>query len=123
MRSTNDSRGEQPLRDRVRLVAARTLPQGQLIDFTSETFPTRFVVVSRQSGRAITSLDHLRRDDQVPSGGVPDALRKGRITTSLGGVAMRSCTRRPTRPSRSAGLKSPRRAGLAGCEAGAGIHR
>lgn len=81
------------------------------IDFSVEVFPTRHVVVTRQPHRLVETLDQLREervgtirgssmaeliaslgvrpanvDDGLPSGGAPEALRKGRITATVSGV-------------------------------------
>jgi membrane-bound lytic murein transglycosylase F len=81
------------------------------VDFSGEVFPTRNVVVTRKPHRVVTSLAELREervgtikgssmaeviatagvpaanlDDSLPSGGAPDALRKGRITATVSGI-------------------------------------
>ncbi len=96
------------------LVAGRftvTEARRQKVDFTVEVFPTRAVVVSRAPRAAIPSVEALRRekvgtvkgtsladvvaglglppetvDDDVPAGGLPQALRSGRITAAVMGV-------------------------------------
>jgi ABC-type amino acid transport substrate-binding protein len=78
------------------------------IAFTSETFPTRNVVISRKPRPPVTTEEQLRAgkvgmvkgtslveaagelrldraqvDDQIPSGGLPEALRAGRVTAAI----------------------------------------
>lgn len=78
------------------------------IAFTAETFPTRNVVISRRprppvetpeqlrgekvgivKGTSLAEaagemrLDRVQVDDQVPSGGLPQALRSGRVTAAI----------------------------------------
>ena len=80
------------------------------IRFTVETFPTRSVVITRKPTR-VESLDDLRAerigtlrgsfmfddllaagipaariDDTIPTGGIPQALKEGRITAGVDGV-------------------------------------
>lgn len=80
-------------------------------DFTVEVFPSRNVVVTRGPHRVVETLAQLREervgtikgssmaeviaslgvpaanlDDGLPSGGAPEALRKGRITATVSGV-------------------------------------
>ncbi len=82
-----------------------------LVDFTVEVFPTRLIIVTRKPHRAIWSLKELRSvklgvvkgasggeavraaglspalvDDTIPAGGLPDALKRGRITAAVFGV-------------------------------------
>ncbi|HET7292510.1 MAG TPA: ABC transporter substrate-binding protein [Vicinamibacteria bacterium] len=79
------------------------------IEFTAEVFPTRTVVMNRKPRPAIKSLDELRGekvgtikgtfmleelqaagitgvDDGVASGGLPEALKGGRITAGVDGL-------------------------------------
>ncbi|HEX6737091.1 MAG TPA: transporter substrate-binding domain-containing protein [Vicinamibacteria bacterium] len=90
-----------------------TVTEGRLkiINFTHEVFPTRNVAVTRQPHPAITSLEQLRAarvgtikgtslaeavaaaavppaqvDDSFPSGGLPDGLKRGRITAAVIGL-------------------------------------
>ncbi|HEU5323373.1 MAG TPA: transporter substrate-binding domain-containing protein, partial [Methylomirabilota bacterium] len=81
------------------------------IDFTSEVFPYRLVVMTRKPGPVVATLDDLRRqkvgtmkgtnmaetiatlglppenvDDAIPTGGFVEALRSGRVTAVLWGV-------------------------------------
>lgn len=81
------------------------------IEFTAETFPTRSVVVTRKPTRRIAALDELKGerigtvrgtamfddlvaagippasiDDSIPSGGIPQALKEGRITAGVDGI-------------------------------------
>jgi ABC-type amino acid transport substrate-binding protein len=81
------------------------------IDFSSEVFPTRDVVVTRKPTPVITTLEQLRKvkvgtirgtgladrvaevkipkanvDDEVPSTGFAEALRSGRVTALIDGV-------------------------------------
>ncbi len=83
----------------------------KLIQFTAETFPTRSVVVSRKPGRRIGTLDELkaerigtlrgsfmyddlvaagipaaRIDDSIATGGIPQALKEGRISAGVDGI-------------------------------------
>jgi ABC-type amino acid transport substrate-binding protein len=78
------------------------------IDFTSDVFPTRNVVVTRKPHRVVRSLDELRQekvsvlrgssmaellatlglppanlDLSVPTGGIPRALREGKISCTV----------------------------------------
>jgi ABC-type amino acid transport substrate-binding protein len=82
------------------------------IDFTAETFPTRSVVISRKPHHPVETLEQLAQekigivkgtslaeamgslkipkanvDDQVPSGGLPAALKSGRITCAIDELA------------------------------------
>jgi membrane-bound lytic murein transglycosylase F len=84
----------------------------QRITFTTETFPTRNVVISRKPHRPIESLEQLSGetvgivkgtslaevagglrlskhglDDQIPAGGLPAALRSGRVTCAIDELA------------------------------------
>jgi peptidoglycan lytic transglycosylase F len=85
-----------------------TPARSQKIDFTAEVMPTRQVLVTRKPTRVLASADQLRGekvgtvrgssmaealqaegidfDSSIPSGGVPDALREGRITATLSGI-------------------------------------
>jgi len=81
------------------------------IHFTAETFPTRSVVVTRKPARRIATLDELkaerigtlhgtfmyddlvaagipaaRIDDSIPTGGIRQALKEGRITAGVDGI-------------------------------------
>jgi len=81
------------------------------IRFTMETFPTRSLVVTRKPTRVVASLDELRAerigtlrgsfmfddlvaagipaariDDSLPTGGIPQALKEGRITAGVDGI-------------------------------------
>lgn len=81
------------------------------IDFTSQVFPYRMVVMTRKPHKVVTTLAELRRekvgtmkgtnmaeviakldvpagnvDDAIPTGGFVDALRSGRITAAVWGV-------------------------------------
>jgi ABC-type amino acid transport substrate-binding protein len=76
----------------------------KLVNFTLEVFPTRFVAVTRKPHRGVSTLDELRQervgshrgtvlvdvlreagvpaasvDDSVPLGGLPQALKAGRV--------------------------------------------
>jgi polar amino acid transport system substrate-binding protein len=89
------------------------------IDFTSETFPTRSVVVTRKPHRAVRTLEELREekitilkgtamgdqllelgvpaaniDYSVPAGGIPEALKAGRITCTVHDVSTAIVTHR-----------------------------
>jgi ABC-type amino acid transport substrate-binding protein len=89
------------------------------IDFTSETFPTRSVVVTRKPHRVVRTIDELRQekvtilkgtamsdqllelgvpaanvDYSVPAGGIPEALRAGRITCTVHDVSTAIVTHR-----------------------------
>lgn len=88
-----------------------TPARSKQVDFTAEVFPTRNVVVTRGPRRVVETLGQLREervgtikgssmaeliaslgvpaanlDDGLPSGGAPEALRKGRITATVSGV-------------------------------------
>jgi ABC-type amino acid transport substrate-binding protein len=80
------------------------------VDFCSEVFPSRYVVLTRQPHKIIGSLEELRAErvgtvkgtslaeavaaigvpkanvDDVPSGHLPDALRDGRVAAVVIGV-------------------------------------
>ncbi len=81
------------------------------IHFTSETFPTRSVVVTRKPTRRVATLDELKAerigtlrgtfmyddllaagipaakvDDSIQTGGIPQALREGKITAGVDGI-------------------------------------
>ena len=81
----------------------------RVVDFTAEVFPSRLVVMTRKPRPAVQSLAQLRAekvgtirgtslaealsglslpsvDDGVPPGGLPDALRSGRVTAVVMGV-------------------------------------
>ena len=89
------------------------------IDFTSETFPTRSVVVTRKPHRAVRTVEELRQekvtilkgtamgeqllelgvpaaniDYSIPAGGIPEALRAGRITCTVHDVSTAIVTQR-----------------------------
>ncbi len=82
-----------------------------LVDFTVEVFPTRLIIVTRKPHRTVWNLQELRGekvgvvkgasggeavraaglfptlvDDTIPAGGLPDALKRGRITAAVFGV-------------------------------------
>jgi len=85
-----------------------TPARARQIAFTAEVMPTRQVLVTRRPTRVIASVDELREervgtvggssmaealraagidfDGSIPSGGVPEALRSGRITATLSGI-------------------------------------
>jgi len=81
------------------------------VDFTAEVFPTRTVVVTRKPHRVVATVEELRRekvgtvkgtslagavaaagvapesvDDSIPSGGLPAALKAGRVTAVVLGI-------------------------------------
>jgi ABC-type amino acid transport substrate-binding protein len=81
------------------------------IDFTHEVFPTRHVAVTRRPHRVVRTVEELRQekvgtvkatsladtvaaagvprprvDDEVPAGGLSDALRSGRVTAVVWGL-------------------------------------
>jgi ABC-type amino acid transport substrate-binding protein len=79
------------------------------MDFTVEVFPTRDVVITRKPAPVISTLDELRRttvatikgtsmadalaaqgvtrvDASIPPGGVPAALREGRVAAAVDGL-------------------------------------
>lgn len=79
------------------------------VDFTVEVFPTRDVVLTRKPAPVITTLEELRRtavatikgtsmadalaaqgvtrvDASIPPGGVPAALREGRVAAAVDGL-------------------------------------
>jgi ABC-type amino acid transport substrate-binding protein len=83
----------------------------KLIDFTTEVFPTRNTVVSRKPQRVVKTLEELRAmrvgtvrgtslaeavagagvppenvDDSIPSGGLPDALKQGKVAAVVLGI-------------------------------------
>ena len=83
----------------------------KVIEFTVEVFPTRNAVVSRKPRRVVETLQQLRTervgtvkgtsmaeavaaagvppenvDDSIASGGLPDALKQGRITAAVLGL-------------------------------------
>jgi ABC-type amino acid transport substrate-binding protein len=85
--------------------------RSKLIDFTSEVFPTRNAVLTRKPHRVIDSVKDLRTervgtisgssmaeaivaagvpraniDNSIPAGGIPDALRAGKITAAVLGI-------------------------------------
>lgn len=96
------------------LIAGRfnvTATRRQQIDFTSEVFPSRHVVMTRQPHRVVATPEELRAekvgtvkgtsmaevvaaagvppervDDGIPTGTLPDALRAGRVTAIVLGV-------------------------------------
>lgn len=85
-----------------------TPARSRQIAFTAEVMPTRQVLVTRRPTRVLATLAELRKervgtvggssmaealraagvefDDQIPSGGVPAALRARRITATLSGI-------------------------------------
>jgi membrane-bound lytic murein transglycosylase F len=92
------------------------------IHFTVETFPTRSVVITQKPMRRVMTLDELkaerigtlrgsfmyedlvaagvaaaRIDDSIPTGGIPRALREGRITAGVDGIeaALIACAKNP----------------------------
>lgn len=79
------------------------------IDFTREVFPSRSVVITRKPQRAVGTLDALKKsrvgtvqgtfmeeelaaagivnvDKSIPTGGLPEALKAGRITAGVDGI-------------------------------------
>jgi len=83
----------------------------KVIDFTVEVFPTRNAVVTRKPHQVVQTLEQLRTervgtvkgtsmaeavaaagvppesvDDSIQSGGLPDALRQGRVTAAVLGL-------------------------------------
>jgi ABC-type amino acid transport substrate-binding protein len=81
----------------------------RVVDFTAEVFPSRLVVMTRKPRPPVQTLAQLRAekvgtirgtslaealrgldlpsvDDGVPPGGLPDALRTGRVTAVVMGV-------------------------------------
>jgi ABC-type amino acid transport substrate-binding protein len=89
------------------------------IDFTTETFPTRSVVVTRKPHRAVRTVEELRQekvtilkgtamgeqllelgvpaaniDYSVAAGGIPEALKAGRITCTVHDVSTAIVTQR-----------------------------
>jgi polar amino acid transport system substrate-binding protein len=89
------------------------------IDFTAETFPTRSVVVTRKPHRVVATLEELRQekvtilkgtamgdqllelgvpaaniDYSIPAGGIPEALKAGRITCTVHDVPTAIVTQR-----------------------------
>jgi membrane-bound lytic murein transglycosylase F len=88
-----------------------TPARAKQIDFTTEVFPSRHVVVTRKPNRVVERIEQLREervgtikgssmaeviatlgvpaanlDEGLVSGGAPDALRKGRITATVSGI-------------------------------------
>jgi ABC-type amino acid transport substrate-binding protein len=88
-----------------------TEARSHLVDFTSEVFPTRAVVVTRKPHRAVASVEELRKekvgtvkgtslasavasagvppsgvDDSIPTGGLPAALKAGQVTAIVLGI-------------------------------------
>jgi ABC-type amino acid transport substrate-binding protein len=86
-----------------------TSARRQTIDFSVEVFPTRDVVLTRRPTPPITTLEQLRNarvstvkgtsmadalaaagvrqvDASIPPGGVPAALRQGRVTAAVDGL-------------------------------------
>jgi ABC-type amino acid transport substrate-binding protein len=86
----------------------RTDSRSKVIDFTTEVFPTRPVVVTRKPYHVVRTLEELRKekvtvlrgtsmaerlqelglpaqnlDYSVPTGGIPEALHDGRITCTI----------------------------------------
>jgi membrane-bound lytic murein transglycosylase F len=83
----------------------------RLVDFTGEIFPTRAVVVTRRPHRVVATVEELREekvgtvngtslasavsgagvpassvDDSVPTGGLPAALKAGKVTAIVLGI-------------------------------------
>jgi ABC-type amino acid transport substrate-binding protein len=81
----------------------------KLIDFTTEVFPYRLVVITRKPAGVVQTVEQLRklhvgsskgtimaelldaagitgRDDGIPTGGYVEALKSGRVTASVWGV-------------------------------------
>ena len=99
------------LQGKADLIAGRftkTESRQKVIDFTSEVFPTRNVVVTRKPHRVVKTLEELRKervtvlrgtsmaellqelgvpaqniDYSIPTGGIPQALHEGRITCTV----------------------------------------
>lgn len=88
-----------------------TVARRRQIAFTVETFPTRSVVVTRKPSRPVTTREELRAarvgtlkasfmyddlleagvaplriDDAIRTGGLPEALRQGKITAGVDGI-------------------------------------
>jgi membrane-bound lytic murein transglycosylase F len=104
------------------LIAGRftaTDARRKIIDFTTEVFPTRSVVVTRRPHRAVRTLDELKQekitilkgtamtdmlialgvppaniDYSIPTGGIPEALRSGRITCTVHDISSAIVTQR-----------------------------
>jgi ABC-type amino acid transport substrate-binding protein len=103
------------LADRGDVIAGRftaTESRKKRIDFTSEVFPTRNVVITRRPHRVVQTLEELKQerigivkgtsladavraagipmssvDESIPAGGVPAALRSDRISCSVDELA------------------------------------
>jgi ABC-type amino acid transport substrate-binding protein len=110
------------LQDKGDLIAGRftaTDARRKAIDFTTETFPTRSVVVTRKPHRAVRTVEELRQeriailkgtamgdqllelgvpaaniDYSIPAGGIPEALKAGRITCTVHDVPTAIVTQR-----------------------------
>ena len=104
------------------LIAGRftaTDARRKIIDFTTEVFPTRSVVVTRKPHRAVRTLDELKQekitilkgtamtdmlialgvppaniDYSIPTGGIPEALRSGRISCTVHDISSAIVTQR-----------------------------
>lgn len=104
------------------LIAGRftaTDARRKLIDFTSETFPTRSVVVTRKPHRAVRTLEELKQekitilrgtamgdtllelgvpaanlDYSIPTGGIPEALKAGRVGCTVHDISTAIVTQR-----------------------------
>jgi ABC-type amino acid transport substrate-binding protein len=104
------------------LIAGRftaTDARRKIIDFTTEVFPTRSVVVTRKPHRAVRTLEELKQekvtilrgtamadtlvalgvpaanlDFSIPTGGIPEALRAGRITCTVHDISTAIVTQR-----------------------------
>jgi len=102
------------IEDKGDLIAGRftaTDSRRKLVDFTTEVFPTRSVVLTRKPHPAVSTVAQLRKekvgtikgtsmaeaiagagvpaasvDDGIPAGGYDEALRSGRITAAVWGV-------------------------------------
>jgi len=120
--------------DQADVVAGRstvTDARRRLVDFTAEVFPTRAVVGTRKPHRFVASVAELRKervgtvtgtsaasaagvppaniDDSIPSGGLPAALKSGRVTAIVLGDRERH--HREAKGPHAAGGRLPRPAG------------
>lgn len=96
------------------LIAGRftaTASRRKLVEFTTEVFPTRNIILTRKPHPAVTTIEQLKKekvgtikgtsmaeaiaaagvpaarvDDGIPAGGFAEALRSGRITAAVWGV-------------------------------------
>jgi ABC-type amino acid transport substrate-binding protein len=114
-----------------------TAARQKVVKFTAEVFPSRGVIVSRKPNRVIRTMEELRRervgtirgtsmaemvalanvpagniDDSFPSGGLPKALREGKITATVLGVEDALVARRADADLQLGGFIGPRQ-GLA----------